>query len=100
MQKEKKKKLEASGWRVAGTSDFLGLSESEAEFIEFKLALARKVKERRLSQGLSQSGLAKAMGSSQSRIAKLEAADASVSADLMLKSYFLLGAKRRDVLGL
>ncbi len=100
MEKRKKWQLEAAGWTVGSPQDFLGLSESEAEFIEFKLALARKVKEMRLRKGLSQSGLAKAMGSSQSRIAKLEAADASVSADLMLKSYFILGAKRGDVLGL
>jgi len=41
--------------------------------------------------------LAKRLKSSQSRIAKMEAADATVSVDLLLKALFALGAKPKDV---
>src|SRR5882724_7795904 len=34
---EKRRKLEAAGWRFGETRDFLGLSSSEAEFVEIKL---------------------------------------------------------------
>jgi len=100
MNKHKFKRLEAAGWKVGDAADFLQLSDEEVEFIEFKLALANKVKELRKKKGLTQVEVARAMGSSQSRIAKLEAADSSVSTDLMLKSFFLLGATRDDIPGL
>jgi len=99
MDRQKVQRLRAAGWKVGDASDFLGLSPEEVEFIEFKLDLASKVKELRQNLGLTQVQVAKALGSSQSRIAKLEAADSSVSADLMLKSFFLLGATRKDVPG-
>lgn len=97
MDKQKAKRLEAAGWVVSDASSFLNLSQEENEFIEFKIELANKVKELRNQKGLTQTEFAKAIGSSQSRIAKLEAADASVSTDLMLKSLFSLGATRKDI---
>ncbi len=97
MDTQKAKRLETAGWKIGDASDFLGLSPEEAELIAFKLALATRVRELRVSQGITQLQLAKAVGSSQSRIAKLEAADSSVSTDFMLKSYFKLGAKSRDI---
>jgi len=97
MDKQKTKRLEAAGWTVGDASDFLELTSEETEYIEFKLELAHKVKDLRQQKGLTQVEVAKAMGSSQSRIAKLEAADTSVSTDLMLKSFFMLGATRKDI---
>lgn len=97
MNPKKAKRLEEAGWKVGDASDFLELSPEERELIEFKLALASRVKELRLGQGLTQVQFAKAIGSSQSRIAKLEAADASVSTDFMLRSFYKLGAKNRDI---
>jgi transcriptional regulator with XRE-family HTH domain len=47
--------------------------------------------------GLTQTQVAKRFGSSQSRVAKMEAADKTVSTDLLLRSLFRLGAGRRDV---
>ncbi len=41
--------------------------------------------------------LAKQLGSSQSRVAKLEAADASVSLELLIRALLAVGASRRDV---
>ena len=97
MDKHKAKRLKAAGWSVGNASDFLELTPAESEFIEFKRALAQKVKTLRQEKGLTQVEMAKAIGSSQSRVAKLEAGDASVSTDLMLKSLFSLGARRKDI---
>ena len=41
--------------------------------------------------------VARRLGSSQSRVAKMEAADASVSLDLLIKSLLALGASRSEV---
>lgn len=97
MDKQKTKRLEAAGWKVGDATDFLGLSPEETELITFKLALANRVRELRLGRSWTQLQLAKAIGSSQSRIAKLEAAESSVSTDFMLKALFALGARSGDI---
>jgi len=97
MNKPTRSKLEAHGWRVGSAADFLGLTPEEAAFVELKLALSDALRARRTGQGLSQGELAKRLGSSQSRVAKMEAADPSVSVDLLLRSLFALGATPRDV---
>src|SRR5262245_35527194 len=86
MKSSKRKKLNAAGWKVADTREFLGLSDEEAALVEMKLALAGHLRQRRLSRRISQVELAEQLGSSQSRIAKMEAADASVSLDLLVRA--------------
>jgi DNA-binding XRE family transcriptional regulator len=97
MDARKKKRLEDAGWRVGSTQEFLGLSSAEAAYIELKIALSDKLKERRQRQQVTQEKLAQLLGSSQSRVAKMEAGDPTVSLDLLLRALFALGATRRDV---
>lgn len=93
----KRQRLEAAGWRVGDGTDFLELSSEEVAFIEMKLSLSRRLRELRLSQKLSQESLAKRINSSQSRVAKMEAGDPSVSLDLMVRTLLAMGASREDV---
>ncbi|MBU2099044.1 MAG: helix-turn-helix domain-containing protein [Gammaproteobacteria bacterium] len=97
MQETKQKKLEAAGWKVGNVDEFLGLSPEESAYIEMKLALSNTLRQRRLQHRLSQIELAKMVHSSQSRIAKMEAGDPSVSIDLIMKSLLALGASPNDV---
>lgn len=97
MKREKKQRLERAGWTVGGTAEFLGLSAEESRFVALKLALAAGVRHLRERRGLTQAGLAKQLGSSQSRVAKMEAGDASVSLDLMVRSLLEIGAKPADI---
>lgn len=97
MDKTKQKKLEASGWRVGNAADFLELSPEEAEFVELKLALGSYLRDIRRQHRWTQTQLAQQLGSSQSRIAKMEAADCSVSVDLLIKSLLTIGASPKDV---
>lgn len=97
MDRNTKQKLEAAGWVFGDANQFLGLTGAESEFIHMKLGLARELKERRLARGLSQTQVAKMVGSSQSRVAKMEAADPSVSADLLIQALLKLGASRKEV---
>ena len=97
MKKTKRATLEAHGWRVGSAADFLELSAAEAAFIETKLALSRSLRDRRAAEGLSQAALARSLRSSQSRVAKMEAADPTVSVDLLLRALYALGARPRDV---
>lgn len=97
MDAKKRKRLEKAGWRVGSAADFLGLSEEETALVEMRLALSQSLKERRLASGFTQSTLAKQLGSSQSRVAKLEAADPSVSLELLIRALLAVGASRKDV---
>ena len=97
MKKTKRATLEAHGWRVGSAGEFLGLTSAEEAFIETKLALSRSLRDRRTAEGLSQTALAKRLRSSQSRVAKMEAGDPSVSVDLLLRALFSLGARPRYV---
>ena len=91
MEKAKKKRLEKAGWKVGTVGQFLGLSKEEAAFVEVKLRLAKQFLDRRRSLKMSQVAVAKKIRSSQSRVAKMEAGDPSVSIDLLVRSLIALG---------
>lgn len=97
MREEKKKRLEARGWRVGNATEFLGLAPEEEAYIDIKLRLAEGLRRLRGERRLTQADIAKLLKSSQSRVAKMEAGDRSVSLDLMIRSLFTLGASRADV---
>jgi len=97
MKKTKQKKLESKGWKVGSTSNFLNLTPEETAYIELKLSLSESLKSRRQVKKMSQIELAKLIQSSQSRIAKMEAGDPSVSMDLLIKSLLALGVTRKNL---
>src|SRR4028119_178736 len=97
MDPAKRQRLEAAGWAVGDASDFLGLSPEEAAFIELKLALSKRLKQQRESQQLTQQALAQRIQSSQSRVAKMEAGDPSVSLDLLIRKILSAGATRSEI---
>jgi DNA-binding XRE family transcriptional regulator len=88
----KKLRLEKAGWTVGDAAEFLHLREQQTRFVALKLALAAGVRQLREKRGLTQAALADQLGSSQSRVAKMEAADPSVSIDLMMRSLLAIGA--------
>jgi len=95
--KAKRKKLEAKGWKLGDAQDFLELSDEEIALIEMKLSLSRSLKELRQQKRISQTELARRIDSSQSRVAKMEAGDASVSMELLVKALLALGASRKEL---
>ena len=97
MDSEKRERLEAAGWAVGNASDFLELTPAEAELVELKTRLALFAKEQRKAHNLSQDALAKKMGSSQSRVAKIESGDPSVSLDLIVRALLTSGASRQEL---
>jgi len=97
MDSAKRARLEKAGWTVGTTKDFLKLSPEEAAYVELKFILAKAFSEKRKSLGLSQVAVAKKIKSSQSRVAKMEAGDPSVSIDLLVKSLFALGETAKSL---
>ena len=97
MKTEKRKKLERTGWKVGSADEFLNLSAAESTLVGMRLALARKLKGRRLKLGLSQTDLAQRLHSSQSRVAKMEAGAPEVTVDLLVRGMLAVGANAREV---
>lgn len=97
MNSAKKKKLEKLGWSSGDASDLLGLSPEEVAVIEMKISLAKNFQETRKSKKLTQSEAAKLLHTSQSRVAKIEAGDPSVSLELLIKGLIALGSTKKSV---
>jgi ribosome-binding protein aMBF1 (putative translation factor) len=97
MDAAKRRRLKAAGWRFGSVAEFLDLSKEEEAFIEMRLRLSDLVKNTRKRKKISQLQLAKKLGSSQSRVAKIEAADPSVSFDLLMRASLVTGATRKDL---
>jgi predicted XRE-type DNA-binding protein len=97
MRESKRKRLETKGWRVGSTAQFLSFSPEEAAYVELKIKLASKLRQWRVRRRLTQGDLAKLVKSSQSRVAKMEAGNPSVSLDLLIRGLLALGASSREV---
>ena len=93
----KKKRLEAAGWRVGTVDEFLGLSREEVRIVEMKLALSRCLRRHRQAKKLTQAALARRLGSSQSRVAKLEAGALGVTLDLLFRALFAAGVTSAEI---
>lgn len=97
MKAAREKSLEAKGWKIGNSTEFLGLSSEEAAYVELKLALSKNLQATRKEKNLTQEGLARLLKSSQSRIAKMEAGDPTVSLDLLVRSLLALGTTRKTL---
>ena len=93
----KRKRLESRGWKVGNTREFLKLTDEEEAYVELRLKLADALKRQRMRRNLTQADLAKTMKSSQSRVAKMEAGDASVSLDLLVRSLLAIGTSSKEL---
>ncbi len=97
MDKKKRKQLEEKGFRVGSAADFLELTPEEEAYIDIRLDISNMVKSQRSKRGWTQEQLARAIGSSQSRIAKLEGGDPGISMDLMIKALLRLGTSKKQI---
>jgi DNA-binding XRE family transcriptional regulator len=95
-KKSVEKRIKDLGWRDGTVAEFLGLTQEESALIEIKLALSRKLRERRQKQ-MTQVQLAEKIQSSQSRIAKAEVGDSSVSIELLVRAMLATGATPKEI---
>lgn len=97
MKAEKKDRLEVRGWRVGSAEELLELSPEEAALVELRLRLADAVRDLRHQKKLTQAKLAERLGSSQSRVAKVEAGDETVSLDLLIRALLAMGVTASEL---
>ena len=97
MRKAKQERLKTKGWQIGSADDFLELTPEESAYVDLKLRLSESLRMRRFQEKLSQKELAKLVKTSQSRVAKMEAGDPTVSLDLLIKTLLALGASDTDL---
>jgi predicted XRE-type DNA-binding protein len=97
MKTLKKRKLAAAGWKETSVKEFLDLSNADMHYIETKLALSRQLRKFRQERNLTQTKAATLLKTSQSRLARMEAGDPTVSIDLLVRGLFALGATRDEL---
>ena len=97
MKKSKQRKLEAAGWRVGTAAEFLELDDIESQLVEIKVSLSEELRKTRERRHLTQTELADRIGSSQSRVARMEGGGRGVSLDLLVQGLLATGATRRTI---
>ncbi len=97
MDEAKRKRLEAAGWTMGDYGDFLGLTDAERQHVELRGDLRHGIRRLREAKGMTQKALGKMIGSTQSRVAKVEMGLGEVSLDLMFRAFFALGGKLEDL---
>lgn len=80
---------------VRGAADRVGVGAQAVA--ESRALLAAALRRRRQVREVTQVRLAAVLGSSQSRVAKMEAADPTVSLELLVRGLVVLGATRSEV---
>jgi DNA-binding XRE family transcriptional regulator len=88
MNKAQRERFQRAGWKVGTVGELLELTPAETALIETKLRLGGLVRSLRERSHLSQADLARRIGSSQPRVAKIENHDPEVSLDLQMKAIF------------
>ena len=84
-------------WKEGTVQDFLELSDVDMALVETKVALTRALRRQRQESQLTQTDVARAMRTSQSRVARIEAGDPSVSLDLVFKALYTVGMTPLEV---
>ena len=92
MEAKQRKNLAKMGGRVATVQEFLDLSAAELRLIDLRIQLARELRERRTARRVTQAQLAKLLGTSQPRVAAMEAGDPQTSLEALLRALIVLGA--------
>jgi DNA-binding XRE family transcriptional regulator len=97
MKQKKINALKKAGWQVGNAADFMNLSQQEAAYVELKVELATYLQHKRKAKNITQTELAHILHSSQSRVAKIEKNDPTVSLDLLFRSLFAIGTTRSEL---
>ena len=97
MRKDKRERLAKKGWKIGSANEFLELTPEESAYLDLKIKLSADLKRLRSERKLTQIELAKIIHSSQSRVAKMEVGDPTVSLDLIIRSLLALGASNKEL---
>ena len=98
MKTEKRKRLEKAGYAVFDDArDWLGFTEEEKILSDMQIAAARELERLRAEQGVSQTELARRMGTKQSTVSRTLRSPQTASFDWLFRALIALGATPRKI---
>lgn len=98
MKTEKRKQLEKAGYAVFDDArDWLGFTEEEKILSDMQIAAARELERLRAEQGVSQTELARRMGTKQSTVSRTLRSPQTASFDWLFRALIALGATPRKI---
>ena len=97
MDEAKRRAAEAAGFRLGDAAEFLGLTDAERRVVELRARVGVMIRRLRTAAELSQADLAERIGSSPSRVNKVEHGQRGVSLDLAFKALFAAGGGLADL---
>ena len=98
MTTEKRKQLEKAGYAVFDDArDWLGFTEEEKILSDMQIAAARELERLRAEQGVSQTELARRMGTKQSTVSRTLRSPQTASFDWLFRALIALGATPRKI---
>lgn len=92
------KRRKGKTWVETEVKELLGLSAQDLVIVEFRAVLALALQQARKRQKLTQEAAAKAIGTSQAQVARMEAGQSSVTIDRLIKALTALGVNRPTIL--
>jgi len=100
MDTKKRKKIEAAGYQVVDSADWLGLTEQEQAIVNMRVNFALEIERVRKAKNLSQQALADRIGTKQSGVARMLSNPASATIDSLIKTLLALGTSPRRIAAL
>lgn len=100
MDAERKKKLEAAGWKFGDYADFLGMTPEEKAIVEIRLAATREMERLRAENPISQEELARRMGTKQPNVSKLFKNPGNATLDTLFRALLALGSTPKKIAAL
>ena len=91
VREAKKKILEAKGYKVTDSAEWLGLSREEAQIVDMRVALAQELERVRKAKGITQAELARRVGTKQSGVARMLNNPDTSTMDNLIKALIALG---------
>jgi predicted XRE-type DNA-binding protein len=93
MDAAKRRAIEAAGWKIGDTADFLQMSEAERQLLDARVELALAIRRQREAMQMSQKELGVKIHTSQPRVAKIERAASDVSLDQLVRAFTAAGGR-------
>jgi predicted XRE-type DNA-binding protein len=100
MDTKKREKIEAAGYQVVDSSEWLGLTEQEQAIVKMRVSFALEIERVRKSKKISQQALAERIGTKQPGVARMLNNPASATIDSLINTLLALGTSPRRIAAL
>ena len=97
MDIEKRKRLEAAGWKFGTVEEFLNLSQAESTYIKIRIELHHKLREYMKKKSYTYTQLGKLLNLPKSTIKKIEIGGPGLTIDLMIRSLLEIGVTGKEI---